>query len=110
MYFQSTKLTNILIFILARDSFVRLHNRSQLNTPVPLSVFTIESVTHLGNYLISDCKVSETIASKTGSLYVHVFGLQPVCAINLSRDESSDKLINFLDSQLETRNYRGSRL
>ena len=54
--------------------------------------------------------MSETIASKTGSLYVHVFGLQPVCAINLSRDESSDKLINFLDSQLETRNYRGSRL
>ena len=51
--------------------------------------------------------MSGTIARKTGSL-------QPVCAINFSRDQSSDKLINFLDSQLETRDsrieYRVSRL
>ena len=39
---------------------------------------------------------------KTGSLHVHVFGLRPVCSINFSRDHSSDKLIDFLDSQLET--------
>ena len=43
--------------------------------------------------------MSGTIARKTGSL-------QPVCAINFSRDQSSDKLINFLDSQLETRDLR----
>ena len=46
--------------------------------------------------------MSGTIARKTG-LHVHVFGLRAVCAINFSRDQSSDKLINFLDSQLETR-------
>ena len=50
--------------------------------------------------------------------------LRHVWAINVSRDQSSDKLINFLDSQLDTRgsrldpwdsrldtrNYRGSRI
>ena len=40
--------------------------------------------------------MSGTIARKTGSL-------RPVCALNFSRDRSSDKVINFLDSQLETR-------
>ena len=40
--------------------------------------------------------MSGTIARKTGSP-------RPVCAINFSRDQSSDKLINFLDSQLDTR-------
>ena len=40
--------------------------------------------------------MSGTIACKTGSP-------RPVCAINFSRDQSSDKLINFLDSQLDTR-------
>ena len=68
--------------------------------------------------------MSGTIARKTGSLHVHVFGLQPVCAINFSRDQSSNKLINFLnsrlntpdlrldprDSRLDNRNYRGSRI
>ena len=84
--------------------YVRMYNRSQLNTLVPLSVFTIESVAiSLGNYLFSDCKVSGLIARKTGSLHVHVFGLPSVCAINFSRDQSSNKLINFLDSQLEAR-------
>ena len=47
-----------------------------------------------------------TIARKTGRLHVHVFGFWPVCAINFSRDQSSDKLINFLDSQLDTRDSR----
>ena len=47
--------------------------------------------------------MSGTIARKTGSLHVHIFGLRPVCAINFSRDQSSNKLINFLDSRLETR-------
>ena len=58
-----------------------------------------------------------TITRKTGRLHVHVFGFRPVRAINFSRDQSSDKLINFLDSQLDTRssrldtrNYRGSSL
>ena len=101
-------------------SFVSI--RSQLNTLVPLSVFTIESVAR--NYLFSDSKVSGTIARKTGSLHVHVFGLRPVCAINFLRDQSSNKLINFLDSRLDTRysiletrdsildtrNYRGSSI
>ena len=85
---------------------------------MPLSVFTIESVArNLVNYLFSDSKVSGMIARKTDSLHVHVFGLWPVCAINFSRDQSSAKLINFLDSRLETRdsrletrNYRGSSI
>jgi len=78
----------------------------------------------LGNYLFSDSKVSGTIARKTGILPVLAFGLRPVSAINSSRDQSSDKLIIFLDSQLDTRdsrldpldsrldtrNYRGSSL
>ena len=51
--------------------------------------------------------MSRTIARKTGSLHVHIFGLQPVCAIIFSRDQSSDKLINFLVSRLD---YRGSSL
>ena len=61
--------------------------------------------------------MSGTIARKTGSLHVHVFRLRPVSAINFSRDQSSDKLINFLDSRLDsrdsrldTRNYRGSSI
>ena len=90
-------------------SFVSI--QSQLNTLVPLSVFIIESVAH--NYLFSDSKVSGTIARKTGSLHVHVFGLRPICAINFSRDQSSNKLINFLDSRLDPRfssiESRGSR-
>ena len=47
--------------------------------------------------------MSGTIAHKIGSLHVHVFGLRPMCAINFSRDQSSNKLIDFLDSQLEAR-------
>ena len=46
-----------------------------------LSVFTIESVARLGNYLFSDCNVSGTFARKTGSLHVRVFGLRPVWVI-----------------------------
>ena len=67
--------------------------------------------------------MSGTIARMTGSLHVHVFGLL-ICAINFSRDQSSNKLINFLDSRLDPRSsihetrdsklsrieYRGSRL
>ena len=54
--------------------------------------------------------MSGMIARKTGSP-------RPVCPINFSRDQSSDKLINFLDLQLDTRdsildtrNYRGSSI
>ena len=47
--------------------------------------------------------MSGTIARKTGSQHVHVFSLRPVCAINFSRDQSSNKLINFLDSRLDPR-------
>ena len=50
--------------------------------------------------------MSGTITHKTDSLHVHVFGLRPVCAINFSRDQSSAKLINFLDSRLDTRDSR----
>ena len=71
---------------------------------MPLSVFTIELVAR--NYLFLDSKVSGMIARKTGSLHVHVFGLRPVCAINFLRDQSSNKLINFQDSRLETGDSR----
>ena len=54
--------------------------------------------------------MSGTIARKTDSLHVHVFGLRSVCALNFSRDQSSAKLINFLDSRLDTRNYRESSI
>ena len=75
---------------------------------MPLSVFSIiELVTrNLLNYLFSDSKVSGKIACKSGILLVHVIGLWPVCAINLWRDQSSDKLIIFLDLQLDTRDLR----
>ena len=103
MYFQSTKLTNILFW---RDihSFVSI--RSQLNIRALICVYNRIGRTQLGNYLFSDSKVSGTIARKTDSLHVHVFGLRPVCAINFSRDQSSAKLINFLDSKLDTRDSR----
>ena len=54
--------------------------------------------------------MSRMIARKTETLHVHVFGLRPVCAINFSRDQSSGKLINFLDSRLETRYSKLSRI
>ena len=103
MYFQSTKLTNILFW---RDihSFVSI--QSQLNIRALICVYNRIGRTQLGNYLFSDSKVSGTIARKTDSLHVHVFGLRPVCAINFSRDQSSAKLIDFLDSRLETRDSR----
>ena len=50
--------------------------------------------------------MSGTIARKTGSLHVHVFGLWPVCPIDFFRDQSSDKLINFLKLRLNTRDSR----
>ena len=50
--------------------------------------------------------MSRTIARKTDSLHVHVFDLRPICAINFSRDQSSAKLINFLNSRLDTRDSR----
>ena len=102
-------------FILARHSFVSI--RSQLNIRALICVYNRIGRTQLGNYLFSDSKVSRTIARKTDSLHVHVFGLRPVCAITFSRDQSSAKLINFLDSRLDTRdsrldtrNYRGSSI
>ena len=91
-------------FILARHSFVSI--RSQLNIRALICVYNRIGRTQLGNYLFSDSKVSGTIARKTDSLHVHVFGLRPVCAINFSRDQSSAKLINFLDSRLDTRDSR----
>ena len=77
--------------------------RSQLNTRALICVYNRIGRTQLGNYLFSDSKVTVTVARKTDSLHVHVFGLRPVCAINFSRDQSCAKLINFLDSRLETR-------
>ena len=82
-------------------SFVSI--RSQLNIHALICVYNRIGRTQLGNYLFSDSKVSGTIARKTDSLHVHVFGLRPVCAINFSRGQSSAKLINFLDSRLDTR-------
>ena len=106
MYFQSTKTHQH--FILARHSFVSI--RSQLNIRALICVYNRIGRTQLGNYLFSDSKVSGTIARKTDSLHVHVFGLRPVCAINFLRDQSSAKLINFLDSRLETRYSKLSRI
>ena len=92
-------------FILARHSFVSI--RLQLNIRALICVYNRIGRTQLSNYLLSDSKVSGTIARKTDCLHVHVFGLRPVCAINFSRDQSSAKLINFRletrDSILETR-------
>ena len=85
-------------------SFVSI--RSQLNIRALICVYNRIGRTQLGNYLFSDSKVSGTIPRKTDSLHVHVFGLRPVCAINFSRDQSSAKLINFLDSRLDTRDSR----
>ena len=53
-----------------RDIHSFVSNRLQLNTLVPLSMFTIKSVTR-----------------NSDSLHVHVFGLRPVCTINFSRDQ-----------------------
>ena len=107
-------------FILARHSFIHYHSIIR----VLICVYNQIGRTQLGNYLFSDSKVSGTIARKTDSLHVHIFGLRPVCAIYFSRDQSSAKLINFLDSRLQTRSsrlktryskfsrieYRGSRI
>ena len=102
MYFQSRKLTNIFYF---GARFI--HSLAQpIATKHPralICVYNRIGCTQLGNYLFSDSKVSGTIAHETGSLHVHVFGLWPMCAINFSRDQSSDKLINFLNSQLDPR-------
>ena len=103
MYFQLTKLTHILFW---RDIHSFISIRSQLNIRALICVYNRIGRTQLGNYLFSDSKVSGTIARKTDSLHVHVFGLRPVYAINFSRDQSSTKLINFLDSRLETRYLR----
>ena len=103
-------------YFMARHSFVSI--RSQLlNIRALICVYNRIGRTQLGNYFFSDSKVSGTIPRKTDSLHVHVFGLRPVCAINFSRDQSSAKLINFLDSRLDTRdsrlhtrNFRGSSI
>ena len=104
MYFQSGKLTNIFYF---GARFI--HSLEQpIATKHPralICVYNQIGCTQLGNYLFSDSKVSGTIALKTGSLHVHVFGLWPICLINFSRDQLSDKLINFFDLQLNIRNY-----
>ena len=54
--------------------------------------------------------MSGTIARKTGSLHVHVFGLRLVCVINFSRDQSSSLTFLTRDSRFNTRKYRGSRI
>ena len=57
--------------------------------------------------------MSGTIARKTASLHVHVFGLRPICAVNFSRDRSSGKLIKTFSTQtliLETRDLKLSRI
>ena len=90
-------------FTLARDSFIRWHNRSHKHPHALICVYNRIGRTQLAKHLFSDSKVSGMIARKTSSLHVHVFGLRPVCVINFLRDQSSDKLINFLDSKLETR-------
>ena len=53
------------------------------------------------------CAYNQTGRTQLG--FYLFFGFQSernVCAINFSRDQSSDKLINFLDSQLDTRDSR----
>ena len=90
MYFQSRKLTNIFYF---GGRFI--HALMPLQC---ICVYNRIGRTQLGNYLffgfqsewndcLQDC-------------------LRAVCAVNFSRDQSSDKLINFLDSQLDTRDSR----
>ena len=99
--FSIDKTHQHILFCREIHSFVSI--RSQLNSLLIalIGVHNQISRTQLGNYLFSDSKVSGTMARKTGSLHVHIFGLWPVRAINFSRDQSIDKLINFLDSILE---------
>ena len=85
MYFQSKKLTNVIILFWREIySFFSIN----IATKHPRAL-TIESVARI----LVITKESGTIARKTGS---------PLCAIYSSRDQSSDMLTNFLDSQLDT--------
>ena len=61
-------------------------------------VYNRISRTQLGNYLFFGFQSEWNDCSQDC--------LRPVCAINFSRNQSSDKLINFLDSQLDTRDSR----
>ena len=98
MYFQSRKLTNILILFY----FIFTHllaQTSQLNILVPLSVFTIKSVA----LILVIAKDSGTIACKTGSPFVQFISRE------ISQATSS-LTFSTRNSRLETRNYRGSSI
>ena len=92
MYFQSRKLTNIFYF--GGRFFHSLAKKIATKHPRALTdecicAYNRIGRTQLGNYLF--------------------FGFQSernICAIILLRDHSSNKLINFLDSQLDTRDSR----
>ena len=91
MYFQSRKLTNIIILFWREiHSFVSINIARAL-----ICVYNRIGRTHFCNYQRerNDCSQD----------------WQAVCAIYFSRDQSSDKLINFLDSQLDTRDSRHPR-
>ena len=83
MYFQLRKLTNIFYF---GRRFI--HLLAQM----------IATRTQLCNYLFFRFQSGWNDCSQDC--------LRPICAINFLRDQSSDKLINFLDSQLDTRDSR----
>ena len=85
-------------------SFVSINDRNWTpSCPYSVSVFKIESGsrTQLGNLFFG-------FQSKRNDCSQDC--LRPVCVINFSKDQSSDKLINFLDSQLDTRDSKLSRI
>ena len=89
MYFQSRKLTNIIILFWREiHSFVS-KNVATKHPCALICVYNRIGRTHFGN-----CQRQRNDCSQYW---------QPVCAIYFSRDQSSDKLINFPDSQLDTR-------
>ena len=86
---------------------------SQLNTFVPLSVFTTESVA----LILVITKDSGTIARKTGSLFVQFISWEISQATSsltfLTRKsilETRDSILETRDSRLDTWNYRGSSI
>ena len=94
MYFQSRKLTNIMILFYFH-SFVSI-NVATKHPRAFICVYNRIGRTHFGN-----CQRQRNDCSQDW---------QPVCSIYFSRDQSSDKLINFLDLQLDTRETRYSIL
>ena len=107
MYFQSRKL-----FYFGGRFIHSLADTSQLNTLVPLSVFTIESVA----LILEIAKDNGTIARKTGSPFVQFISREISQATSSLTFSTRNSILETRDSILETRDSilgtieaRGSR-